>query len=232
MQVFSSDQIRFRSPIPESVHGNRRPCRRTQSPLIPRSPDQDQPAVKPATAPKPNQIQSRTRIPESVQDSGACDRQSPPAHSRNQRNPAVRRLKSAGRAARHTLIPVFPSYRIRSRCPIPESVHGNRRFGSGRKPHPSGNGGIPRFFDYRRSVAQSDTHRFQCSPRPESDFGVRFPNQSTKTSNPADGHNPYQSGNGGIPRFSDHDQPAAKPATAPKPDQIQSRRPISELVHR
>ncbi len=49
------------------------------------------------------------------------------------------------------------------------------------RPHPVGNSGILRFFDYRRSVAQPRTHRFQCSPRPESDFGVRFPNQPTET---------------------------------------------------
>lgn len=48
---------------------------------------------QPPNRPRPRsrtKTQSRTRIPESVQDGGACDRQSPPAHSRKQRNTAVR----------------------------------------------------------------------------------------------------------------------------------------------
>ena len=49
MQVFSSDQIRFRSPIPESVHGNRRPCRRTQSPLIQKRRNPAVPRPRPAS---------------------------------------------------------------------------------------------------------------------------------------------------------------------------------------
>ncbi|KFJ00551.1 hypothetical protein BPORC_1880 [Bifidobacterium porcinum] len=132
--VFSLARIRSRCSISESVHENRwsgsgRKPHQSGNGGIPRFPDHDQPADKPTTAPKPNQIQSRGPISEPVQDSGARDGQSPPAHSRKQRNTKVRRLKSAGRAARHTLIPVFPSYRIRYRCPIPESVHQNKQSG-------------------------------------------------------------------------------------------------------
>lgn len=61
------------------------------------------------------------------------------------------------------------------------------------RPQPAGNSGIPQFFDHHRPVAQQGTQRFQCSPRPESDFGVRFPNRSAETGNPADGHNPHSS---------------------------------------
>ena len=85
-------------------------------------------------------------------------------------------------------------------------------------------------YQYFRNPVNQEHSRFHSHARIESDFRVRFPNQSAETDGPADGLNPHSSENGGIPRSPDHDQPAAKPATAPKPNQNRSRRPISEPV--
>ena len=98
------------------------------------------------------------------------------------------------------------------------------------RPHPVGNGGILRFFDYRRPVAQLGTHRSQCSPRPESDIGVRFPNQPTETGGPAAGANranPETAESRGSQTMTSQPPNAT---TAPKPDQIQSRTRIPEPV--
>ena len=47
--VFSSARIRFRCSISGSVHGNRRPCRRTQSPLIQKRRNPAVPRPRPAS---------------------------------------------------------------------------------------------------------------------------------------------------------------------------------------
>ena len=49
--------------------------------------------------------------------------------SRERRNTKVLRLSPISRTVGHTSIPVFSSARIRFRCSISGSVHGNRRFG-------------------------------------------------------------------------------------------------------
>jgi hypothetical protein len=52
-----------------------------------------------------------------------------------------------------------------------------------------------------------------------------------ETSNPADGHNPHPSGNGGIPMLSESGQSGTQPIAQPCTDRIRFRCPISESVH-
>ena len=230
--MFSPARIRFRGPIPESAHGNRR-FGSGRNPYqsgnggIPQFPDHDQPAAKPATAPKSDQTQSRTRIPESVQDGDACDRQSPPAHSRKQRNTAVRRLKSAGRAARHTSIPVFPSTRIRFRRPIPESVRGNRRSGRLNTIHTH-----PKTAESRGS--QTMTSQPPNRPRPrirtQSNLDGQSPNQSTEKAGTACGRNLQSCESREIPKLPQYSTPNRSIIPPPSTDHIGFRHPIPESV--
>ncbi len=230
--VFSLARIRFRRSIPESAHENRwsgsgRKPHQSGNGGIPRFPYHDQPVSKPATAPKSDQTQSRTRIPESVQDGDACDRQSPPGHSRKQRNTAVRRLKSAGRAARHTSIPVFLSTRIRFRRPIPESVRGNRRSGRLNTIHTH-----PKTAESRGSHTMTSRspnrprprNRTKPNPAPES------PNQSTEKAGTAYGRNPQSCGSREIPKLPQYSTPNRSIIPPPPADRIGFRHPIPESV--
>ncbi|KFJ00233.1 hypothetical protein BPORC_1004 [Bifidobacterium porcinum] len=89
----------------------------------------------------------------------------------------------------HRQPPTSHTDKIQSRGPISEPVHDGGPHGRRSPPTRSRKQRNTSVLDYRRPAAHPDAHRFQCSPRPESDFGVRFPNRSAETDNPADGHN-------------------------------------------
>ena len=205
MQVFSSDQIRFRSPIPESVHGNRRPCRRTQSPLIQKRRNPAVPRPRPASRqtghgpeaepnpishPNPRISPRQRRLRQTI----AARTQPEPAESRGS---SIKIGRPCSKAHTDSSVPLVPN-------PISRSD--------------------PRISPRKQAALQTDTIRINPEtaesrgpqtktsqpsnrPRPrsrtKSNLAPESPNQS-KTAAPAtDNRRPHTAGTSGIPRFVD-----------------------------
>lgn len=79
-------------------------------------------------------------------------------------------------------------------------------------------------------MASQPPNRQWLRNRTKSDLDGQSPVQSSRATGTVGGGIVYESENGGIQRFPDYDQPATKPDTTPKPNQIQSRIPIPESV--
>ena len=105
---------------------------------------------------------------------------------RKRRNTKVLRLSPISRTAGHTSIPVFSPARIRFRCSISESVHGNRR--SGRRTQSAliqkwRNPAVPR----PRPASRQTGHSSKAGPNPISTANLRTGPRVAATA--ADGSN-------------------------------------------
>ncbi len=231
--MFPSYRIRFRRPIREPIHGNKQSGRRTQSAPIRKRRNPNAFGIRSIRnaadcaamhgsnpismsnlriSPRKQAVRQATAIrthPKTAESRGPRTKTSQPP---NRPRPRSRTKSNLG-----------PRFQVQSTGAAPAA---NRH-----RPQPAGNSGIPRFVDHRRPTAQPGTHGFQCSPRPEADFGVRSPNQFTETGRPAAVAiriNPITAESRG-PRNrykSSHRQSPTSHA-----DPIQSRGPISEPVH-
>ncbi len=113
---------------------------------------------------------------------------------------------------------------------IPNPVHDNATTANALNPHPAGKGGIRGSRTPLTSCAAGHITNSTAihGPNPISTANLRISPRVVVTA--ANSHRPHPVGNSGILRFPDHDQPVSKPATTTKPNQIRSRRPISEPV--
>lgn len=108
------------------------------------------------------------------------------AANRERRNSGLSNPAHQLRSGTHHQFRRNPRFKSNLAPQSPNWSTGNGHCGRRFQPRPHENSGIPRFVDYHRPAAQPGTHRFQCSPRTESDIGVQFPNQSMETDSPAD----------------------------------------------
>ena len=215
MQVFSSDQIRFRSPIPESVHGNRRPCRRTQSPLIQKRRNPAVPRPRPASRqtghgpeaepnpishPNPRISPRQRRLRQTI----AARTQPEPAESRGS---SIKIGRPCSKAHTDSSVPLVPN-------PISRSD--------------------PRISPRKQAALQTDTIRINPEtaesrgpqtktsqppnrPRPrnrtKSNLDGQSPNWSTGSGHCGRRFQPRPHENSGTPRLFDHSQPVAQLGT-------------------